>query len=161
MEGFLFVIAVLSFASIWACKAGYKLGVPVLLMFLVMGMLFGDEGLRLVKFDSFENASTIGTVALCVILFSGGMDTKLSDIKPVIREGLLLATLGVFLMAVITGFVIRFVFDMMYINFWNFVVLVSLFTDLINKNVKISEPGDILIDDVIDPLPPSPILMEF
>ena len=114
MEGFLFVIGVLSFASIWACKAGYKLGVPVLLMFLVMGMLFGDEGLRLVKFDSFENASTIGTVALCVILFSGGMDTKLSDIKPVIREGLLLATLGVFLMAVITGFVIRFVFDMMF-----------------------------------------------
>ncbi len=82
MEGFLLVAAVLSFASIWACKAGYKFGVPILLMFLFMGMLFGDGGLQLIMFEDFETASTIGTIALCVILFSGGMDTKISDIKP-------------------------------------------------------------------------------
>lgn len=113
MEGFLFVIAVIAFASIWACKAGYKFGFPVLLMLLFMGMLFGGEGLNLVTFDNFENASTIGTVALCIILFSGGMDTKISDIKPVIKEGLLLATVGVFLTAIITGIVIWKVFDLM------------------------------------------------
>ena len=113
MEGFLFVIAVIAFASIWACKAGYKFGFPVLLMLLFMGMLFGGEGLKFVIFDDYETASTIGTVALCVILFSGGMDTKINDIRPVIKEGLILATAGVFLTAVITGFVIRAVFDTM------------------------------------------------
>ena len=113
MEGFLLVAAVLSFASIWACKAGYKFGVPILLMFLFMGMLFGDGGLQLIMFEDFETASTIGTIALCVILFSGGMDTKISDIKPVITQGVILATIGVALTAVITGCVIRGIFDLL------------------------------------------------
>gem|GEM_PF-7120364 len=42
MEGFFLVTAVLAFASIWACKVGYKFGVPILLMFLFTGMAFGD-----------------------------------------------------------------------------------------------------------------------
>ena len=113
MEGFLLIAAVLAFASLWACKAGYKFGVPILLMFLFTGMLFGDGGLKLIMFDNFETASTIGTVALCVILFSGGMDTKFSDIRPVLTQGIILATVGVALTAVITGFVIKGVFDLM------------------------------------------------
>lgn len=113
MEGFFLVTAVLAFASIWACKVGYKFGVPILLMFLFTGMAFGDGGLRLIMFDNFETASTIGTVALCVILFSGGMDTKFSDIRPVLTEGVILATFGVALTAVITGLVIKGVFGLM------------------------------------------------
>lgn len=113
MEGFILVTAVLAFASIWACKVGYKFGVPILLMFLFTGMAFGDGGLRLIMFDNFETASTIGTVALCVILFSGGMDTKFSDIRPVLTEGVILATFGVALTAIITGFVIKGVFGLM------------------------------------------------
>ena len=113
MEGFLLIAAVLAFASIWACKAGYKFGVPILLVFLFTGMFFGDGGLKLIMFDNFHTASTIGSIALCVILFSGGMDTKFADIKPVLSQGIILATIGVALTAIITGFVIKGV-DMMF-----------------------------------------------
>lgn len=83
-------------------KASSKLGVPVLLLFLVVGMFFGVDGLG-IQFDSIRVAQAIGTVALCIILFSGGMGTKFCDIKPVLGSGITLATLGVLITALISG----------------------------------------------------------
>ena len=80
IELLLLVISILFFASILVSKASSKLGVPVLLLFLIVGMLFGTDGLG-IQFDSIHTAHMIGTVALCIILFSGGMDTKIDDIK--------------------------------------------------------------------------------
>lgn len=102
IEFFLFVGSLLFFLSILASKAGYKFGVPTLLLFLTIGMLSGSDGLG-IQFDNIQAAQTIGTVALCIILFSGGMDTKLSEIKPVIGPGVILATFGVLLTALFTG----------------------------------------------------------
>lgn len=102
LEIVLLVLSVLFFASILANKAGYRFGVPALLLFLGVGMLFGSDGLG-IQFENTWIAQTIGTVALCIILFSGGMDTKFSDIRPVLVQGVVLATVGVLLMAVITG----------------------------------------------------------
>ncbi|MCQ2973390.1 MAG: potassium/proton antiporter [Bacteroidales bacterium] len=111
IELFLLIASILFFVSILACKAGYKFGVPILLLFLLVGMIFGVDGVG-IQFSDMDSAQTIGTIALCIILFSGGLDTKLSDIKPVIKEGIVLATVGVFLTAIITGVIIKFVFDL-------------------------------------------------
>ena len=107
----LLVISFLFFLSILAGKAGYRFGVPALLLFLSVGMLFGSDGLG-IEFENIQIAETIGTIALCIILFSGGMDTKISEIRPVIAQGVILATLGVFLTAIFTGIIIWWVLGM-------------------------------------------------
>ena len=106
IEFFLLVISTLFIVSILAGKAGSRFGVPALLLFLGVGMLFGSDGLGLVHFDNIKLAHMVGTVALSAILFSGGLDTMFSDIKPVLGPGILLATLGVLLTAAVTGLVL-------------------------------------------------------
>ncbi len=101
-EYFLLIGAILLFVSIVSGKTGYRFGVPSLLLFLIVGIIFGSEGFG-IQFNSFKQAQFIGMVALSIILFSGGMDTKIKDIKPVLVQGLLLSTFGVILTAVITG----------------------------------------------------------
>ena len=110
VELFLLILSVLFFASILAGKAGSRFGVPALLLFLGVGMLFGSDGLG-IHFDNIKIAQMVGTVALCAILFSGGMDTKIADIKPVLGPGISLATLGVLLTAVISGLVLYLIID--------------------------------------------------
>ena len=101
----LLIGAVLLFFSIIAGKAGFRFGVPVLLLFLGVGMLFGSDGLG-IQFNNPHGAQFIGMIALSIILFSGGMDTKYTEIKPVLGQGVILATLGVALTTAITGFFI-------------------------------------------------------
>ena len=108
IELFLLAVSILFFLSILAGKAGSRLGVPALLLFLGVGMLAGSDGLG-IQFENIQLAQAIGTVALCIILFSGGLDTKISDIKPIMLKGVLLATTGVLLTAIITGLLIWFV----------------------------------------------------
>ena len=98
----LLIGAVLLFFSVIAGKAGFRFGVPVLLLFLGVGMLFGSDGLG-IQFNNPQSAQFIGMIALSIILFSGGMDTKYSEIKPVLGQGIILATLGVALTTLITG----------------------------------------------------------
>lgn len=104
-ENVLLVGALIWFVSILLSKTGYRFGVPVLLVFLLVGMLLGVDGLG-IRFDNYKYAQIIGMVALTIILFSGGMDTKFSDIKPILGPGVVLSTLGVLLTTVFTGFFI-------------------------------------------------------
>ena len=83
-ENILLVGSILLFVSIIVGKTGYRFGVPALLLFLVVGMLFGSDGLGL-QFHNAKEAQFIGMVALSIILFSGGMDTKFTEIKPIPR----------------------------------------------------------------------------
>ena len=101
-EGFLLVGAILLVVSIFVSKLSFKFGVPTLLLFLMVGMLFGSDGVG-IEFSNMKYAQAIGIVAMSIILFSGGMDTKFSDIRPVVVPGLVLSTLGVVLTAIITG----------------------------------------------------------
>ncbi|MDL2297410.1 potassium/proton antiporter, partial [Bacteroidales bacterium OttesenSCG-928-E04] len=98
-------VSILFFFSILAGKAGYKFGVPALLLFLLVGMICGSDGLG-IQFENVQIAQTIGTVALCIILFSGGLDTKIGEIRPVVAQGIILATVGVFLTAILTGLIV-------------------------------------------------------
>ena len=101
-ENLLLIGSILIFCSILITKAGGRFGLPVLLLFLVAGMLFGCDGLG-IHFDNMRQAQFVGMVALCVILFTGGLETKLEDIKPIVGPGLTLSTLGVLLTTVFTG----------------------------------------------------------
>lgn len=106
-ENILLIGSVLIFSSIIISKTGYRFGIPTLLLFLLVGMLFGSDGLGL-QFNSAEDAQFIGMMAMSIILFSGGMDTKYQDIKPVFTPGVILSTVGVLLTTLLTGVFIYF-----------------------------------------------------
>lgn len=95
-------MSILIFCSILISKVGYRFGLPSLLLFLVAGMIFGTDGLGL-QFNNVGQAQFLGMVALCIILFTGGMETRFKEIKPVLGPGLVLSTLGVILTTVFTG----------------------------------------------------------
>jgi cell volume regulation protein A len=105
--------ALLLIVSIFASKAGARFGVPSLLLFLVVGMLFGSDGLG-IPFSNANAAQAIGTLALCIILFSGGFETSFREIRPVLGPGIVLATVGVFMTALLTGGFIYFVSKAIY-----------------------------------------------
>lgn len=106
-ENILLVGSVLIFTSILISKTGYRFGIPTLLLFLLVGMAFGSNGLG-IQFNSASDAQFIGMMALSIILFSGGMDTRYSDIKPVLKQGILLSTVGVLVTTLLTGLFIYF-----------------------------------------------------
>lgn len=106
-ENILLVGSVLIFVSILISKTGYRFGIPTLLLFLIVGMLFGSDGLG-IQFHSASDVQFIGMMALSIILFSGGMDTKFHDIKPVLTQGILLSTVGVLITTGLTGLFIFF-----------------------------------------------------
>jgi cell volume regulation protein A len=87
-------------------------------------MAFGSDGLGL-QFHSAKDAQFIGIVALSIILFSGGMDTKFSDIRPVLAPGILLSTVGVILTTLLTGFFIYFLSSQTRANI-EFPIMVSM-----------------------------------
>jgi cell volume regulation protein A len=108
-EAVLLIASVILFFSLFAGKAGYRFGLPSLLIFLGVGMLFGSDGLG-IQFGNPDIAQFIGMLALTIILFSGGMDTKFSEVRPVMAQGLILATLGVLLTAILGGIFTYYLF---------------------------------------------------
>lgn len=101
-ENILLIGSILLFVSVLVSKASNKFGIPTLLLFLFVGMFFGVDGVGF-EFSNIHLTQFIGMVALCVILYTGGMGTKLTDIKPIWKQGLVLSTVGVFLTAFVTG----------------------------------------------------------
>ena len=99
IENILLIGSVLLFISVVAGKTSYKYGVPTLLLFLTIGMLAGSDGIGGIHFDNPQIAQFIGIVSLNFILFSGGLDTSWSSVKPILKEGVILSTLGVLLTA--------------------------------------------------------------
>ena len=115
VENMLLIGSVLLIISIVVGKTGYRFGVPALLLFLLVGMFFGSDGLGL-QFNNTHQAQAIGMVALSVILFSGGMDTKIADIKPIMSAGVVLSTAGVLPTALFTGLFIWIISGMSFTN---------------------------------------------
>ena len=131
VEFVLLILSLLFFVSIFADKIGYKFGVPALLLFLIVGMLFGSNsmasffGMDGVTIDT-NVAQALSTMAMCIILFTGGMETKFNEIKTVIAPGVTLATLGVILTCFITGVIIYYLFSWI-----NAVYTMSIWTALL------------------------------
>lgn len=115
-EFYLFIIGLLIFFSALSSKLSDKFGIPVLFIFLGIGMLAGSEGLFGIHFDNAQFAQSAGTLALIFILFGGGLDTKWKVIKPVFKEGIILATLGVLLTAFFVAFCTYYLFDFTFLE---------------------------------------------
>lgn len=101
----LLIGSILLFASILISKAGLRLGIPTLLLFLGVGMIFGSNGFG-IQFSNPDTVQFIGVIALSIILFSGGMETSFKEIKPILGQGIVLATFGVMATTLITGYFI-------------------------------------------------------
>ncbi|BAX81700.1 potassium/proton antiporter [Labilibaculum antarcticum] len=111
IENILLVGSILLFISIIVGKTTYKFGVPTLILFLAIGMLAGSDGIGGILFDDPKIAQLIGIVSLNFILFSGGLDTNWNSLKPILKEGIILSTLGVLLTALSLGTFVWFITD--------------------------------------------------
>lgn len=111
IENILLVGSILLFISIIVGKTSYKFGVPTLILFLAIGMLAGSDGIIGIQFDDPKLAQFIGIVSLNFILFSGGLDTNWKTVKPILKEGLVLSTLGVLLTALTLGTFVYYITD--------------------------------------------------
>ena len=94
---------VLLLLGIASSKFSARIGVPVLVLFLSVGMLAGSEGLGRIPFENYSLANSIGSVALTLILFDGGLRTSITSVQKVWKPALVLSTFGVLLTSVITG----------------------------------------------------------
>jgi cell volume regulation protein A len=104
--------AVLVMAGILSSLLALRFGAPLLLVFLIIGMLAGDAGPGGLAFDDVRTTYLVGSVALALILFDGGLRTRFQSIRAVLAPSMLLATVGVLLTAVITAPVAKFALDL-------------------------------------------------
>ncbi|MCS3453380.1 MULTISPECIES: potassium/proton antiporter [Bradyrhizobium] len=104
--------AVLVMAGILSSLLALRFGAPLLLVFLLVGMLAGDSGPGRLQFDDVRTTYLVGSVALALILFDGGLKTRFASIRTVLVPSMVLATAGVLLTALITAPVARFVLDL-------------------------------------------------
>lgn len=104
--------AILILLGIVSSKASARLGLPVLVLFLFVGMLAGERGVGGLAFDNPGLAHALGTLALVMILYDGGLQTPLSSIKSVWKPASLLATVGVLVTALVTGLAAAWILDL-------------------------------------------------
>lgn len=103
IEYLLLTGSVLVLLSVAIAKVSDRLGLPMLLLFIIIGMLAGSEGIGGIFFDDAKLAQSIGIVSLIFILFAGGFDTKWSNVRTVFWQAAGLSTIGVFLTAFAVG----------------------------------------------------------
>jgi len=100
---FLLIGTGLMFTGLLLGSLSARFGVPSLLIFLVVGMLAGEDGIGGIQFDDFSTAYVIGNIALAVILLDGGLRTRLSTFRLGLKPALSLATFGVAISAALVG----------------------------------------------------------
>jgi len=104
--------AVLVMAGILSSLLALRFGAPLLLVFLLIGMLAGDAGPGQIQFNDVRTTYLVGSVALALILFDGGLKTRFQSIRTVLAPSMVLATIGVLLTALITAPVARYVLEL-------------------------------------------------
>jgi cell volume regulation protein A len=109
---YLLVGAALIIAGIFSSMVASRFGTPLLLVFLVVGMLVGEDGPGGIHFENYELAYLIGSLALAIILFDGGLRTRVASFRGALAPAATLATVGVVLTAALTGIVAYYVFPL-------------------------------------------------
>ncbi|MBE6788170.1 MAG: potassium/proton antiporter [Ruminococcaceae bacterium] len=114
MTTYLVLVAIVIFACVLFRGVTGKLGIPMLFAFILLGMLFGSDGIFKIPFDDYSFAEEICTIALIFIMFYGGFGTKWSQAKPVALHAIVLSSFGTILTAGAVGvfcyFVLKFEF---------------------------------------------------
>ena len=103
MTSALLILSFVLILCIMLTKVSNKMGMPMLLAFMILGMLFGSDGIFKIPFDNSIIMEQIATIALIFIIFYGGFGTKWSTAKPVVVKAIILSTLGVVLTALFVG----------------------------------------------------------
>lgn len=111
VEQIFLIGSVLLIISLFTSKTSARFGIPTLIFFLLVGILAGSEGIGKIDFEDAGLAQVLGVVALNFILFSGGLDTRLESIKPIIWRGISLSTLGILVTAGTVGIFIHAISD--------------------------------------------------
>jgi len=146
IETILLWVAVLIFVSAVSSKLSDRFAIPALLLFLVIGMLAGSDGIGGIHFDNAQLAKSIGVIALIFIIFSGGLDTNWKDTRAVAWPGVALSTLGVLLTAVITGlcavYILKFSFleGMLLGSIVSSTDAAAVFSILRSKRISLKQP---------------------
>ncbi|NLD35976.1 MAG: potassium/proton antiporter [Desulfatiglans sp.] len=140
------ITAIFLVAGVSLSKISEWLGVPVLLLFLGIGMLAGSDGPGGIYFDNAWMSQALGTIALAYILFAGGLDTDIQSVKTVLKPALVLSTLGVLITALITGACVKYALGVTWLKGLLIGSIVSstdaaaVFAILRSKNVGLKEP---------------------
>lgn len=111
IDSLILMAGILILLGVASSKLSAGVGVPVLVVFLTLGMLAGSEGIGGIEFENYELAYSIGTLALTLILFDGGLRTPLSSVALSWKPSMLLATVGVLITTVITGVAASYVLN--------------------------------------------------
>ncbi|SDH83052.1 potassium/proton antiporter, CPA1 family [Alteribacillus persepolensis] len=116
IDYFVLLAALLLIVGVSVTKFSSRLGMPSLVLFILVGMLIGSDGLGIIYFDNAEQAQLVGIIALVIILFEGGMQTKWSTIRQVVWPSVSLATAGVLLTSLIVGFTAHYIVGLPWIE---------------------------------------------
>lgn len=103
MDKYILIASIMFLIASASSKLAGRFGVPALLIFISVGIFFGSDGLGNIYFDDYYAAQFIGIIALAYILFMGGLSVDIKEVKPVFAKGITLATVGVFLTAIVMG----------------------------------------------------------
>jgi len=125
LETFLLFFSILLIACIVSSKVSDRFGIPSLVVFLAVGMLAGSDGLLGIAFDSQRIAHDVGIIALIFILYTGGLDTNLKSIKPIMMSGIMLATVGVVLTAALVALLVKFLLGLTWLEALLFGAIIS------------------------------------
>ncbi len=112
----LLITSIIILVCICSSRISGKIGVPFLLLFILLGMVFGSDGIFKIPFADFELAENICSVALIFIMFYGGFGTRWSEARPVAAKSILLSTLGVAITAGVTGVFCHFALHMSWLE---------------------------------------------
>lgn len=123
MAEYILISALIILICLFMTKVSSKLGMPVLLAFILLGMTFGSDGLFKIYFDNYEASEKICSCALIFIMFYGGFGTNWKTAKPIVVKSVLLSTFGVFFTAVLTG---MFCYFILHIDFWESMLIGSV-----------------------------------
>lgn len=112
MSGIMIIGALILITCMLSTKVFYKFGVPVLLIFIILGMVVGSDGLVGIHFDDFDFTGKLCSLGLVFIMFYGGFGTNWKMAKPVVVPSALMSSLGVLITAILTGLFCSFVLKM-------------------------------------------------
>ena len=116
MSGFLLLCAVVILCCVILNKISGKMGLPMLLFFIALGLFFGSDGVVKIPFENYAFAEQICSIALIFIMFYGGFGTNWEEAKPIAGKAVLLSTAGVILTCGFTGLFCRWVLGMAWLE---------------------------------------------
>lgn len=111
LNNFMLGSSVIVLLSVLLSKSSGRFGFPILIVFMLVGMFAGSEGLGGIQFENYELTHSLSLIALCLIIFSGGIETEIKNIKKTLGRGIVLSSVGILLTTGIVGFFVHYLLN--------------------------------------------------